>query len=121
MNDYSKYYPLIDKLATEDFARRHPGNVKMGFSKRIDFQDGGKLIKMVSVDLNDGVENEYGRSVYGFIVKEDNTIKSATTGAFFKAGDLLKAAGWKAPAKNFARGNIHDLNDDSKLPYTGIG
>lgn len=38
------------------------------------------------------------RSVHSFIVKED--------GAQFKRGDILKAAGWNAPAKNKARGNI---------------
>ena len=39
-------------------------------------------------------------SVHSFIVKED--------GPKFRKGDILKAASWKAPAKNFARGNILD-------------
>lgn len=38
------------------------------------------------------------RSVHSFIVKED--------GPKFMKGDILKAAGWSAPAKNSARGNI---------------
>ncbi len=38
------------------------------------------------------------RSVHSFIVKED--------GPKFKKGDILKPAGWNAPAKNQARGNI---------------
>jgi hypothetical protein len=37
-------------------------------------------------------------SVHSFIVKADS--------GKFKAGDVLKAASFKAPAKNFARGNI---------------
>jgi hypothetical protein len=40
------------------------------------------------------------RSAYAFIVMAD--------GPQFKAGDILRAASWKAPAKNKARGNIFD-------------
>jgi len=39
-----------------------------------------------------------GNSIHSFIVKAD--------GPKFKAGDILKAATWKAPAKNKARGNL---------------
>ena len=37
--------------------------------------------------------------VWGFVVNTDNDKK-------FKKGDILKAAGYAAPARNFARGNI---------------
>lgn len=40
------------------------------------------------------------RGVWGFIVKED--------GPKFRKGDILKAAGWNAPALNAPRGNILD-------------
>lgn len=40
-------------------------------------------------------------SVWGFIVNTHADPK-------FKYGDILKAAGWKAPAKNKARGNVVD-------------
>lgn len=41
-----------------------------------------------------------GGSVWGFVVNEDSDR--------FKAGDILKAASWAAPALNQARGNIFD-------------
>ena len=37
-------------------------------------------------------------SVHSFVVRADNNQ--------FKAGDILFPASWKAPAKNFARGNV---------------
>ena len=51
--------------------------------------EGKKYIKVIQ-----------GTSVWGFIVKED--------GGKFRKGDILKAAGWNAPAMNQARGNIID-------------
>ena len=49
-------------------------------------------------------------SVWGFIVNTDND-------KVFKKGDILKAAGWQAPARNAARGNIFD--DDYYINWTG--
>lgn len=40
-------------------------------------------------------------SVHSWIVLEDD--------GKFKRGDILKAASWKTPALNFARGNIFDI------------
>ena len=51
---------------------------------------GKKYIKIIS-----------DRSVWGFIVNTDDDKK-------FRKGDILKAAGWNAPARNAARGNILD-------------
>ena len=48
-----------------------------------------------------------GGSVWGFVAKKDGVHK----GLPMKAGDVLKAAGWSAPAKH-TRGNIFDKNQD---------
>ena len=61
------------------------------FNSGIEVQEGRKYIKILS-----------NRSVWGFIMKEDDKQ--------FKAGDILKAAGYNAPARNKARGNILEGN-----------
>ena len=53
------------------------------------------------------------RSVKGFIVKAGDKK--------FREGDMLKAAGWAAPARNFARGNVLDGRGVNEVRWTGIG
>lgn len=53
----------------------------------IEITEGKKYIKIVT-----------NNSVWGFIVKEAE--------GKFNRGDILKAASWAAPAKNFKRGNV---------------
>lgn len=58
------------------------------------FEEGSKYIKVIR-------EN----SVWGFIVKRNDDAK-------FHQGDILKAASWSGPARNFARGNVfNNLNN----------
>lgn len=50
------------------------------------------------------------KSVWGFIVNTENDKK-------FKYGDILMAAGYNAPARNYARGNVFD--GGYKVQWTG--
>jgi len=60
------------------------------FNNGLGYKEGKKYIK---------ITNRNGSSVWGFIVKGEDDKK-------FLKGDLLKAAGFNAPARNKARGNI---------------
>ena len=61
------------------------------FNENITYKTGSKYIKVINK----------GGGVWGFVVNTDNDKK-------FKKGDILKAAGYAAPARNAARGNIVD-------------
>lgn len=76
----------------------------------IEIQEGNKYIKLVKKDHKSSFG---GGSVNGFIVK------TPTKG--FVEGDMLKAAGYNAPATNFKRGNVfEDANNASIARWTGI-
>jgi hypothetical protein len=69
--------------------------------------------------FDDGIEIVEGRKytkiirengVWGFIVNTDKDAK-------FLKGDILKAAGWNAPARNKARGNV--FADAYSVAWTG--
>ena len=72
------------KDSTEDVQVR----MTKEFNDNLSYSIGSKYIKVTTE-----------RSVWGFVVNTDKDKK-------FKKGDILKAAGWNAPARNASRGNI---------------
>ena len=90
LNEYLEYIK-------QDYARwmgQSPTDIRIRmteeFQQSVGFDVGSKYIKVYS-----GANQ---RSVHSFICLKDN--------GKFKKGDILKAAGWSAPARNFARGNV---------------
>ena len=75
------------------------------FVDGIHFTVGQKYIRVVT-------SNGHQRSVHSFIVNtyEDNK---------FQFGDILKAAGWATPARNFRRGNVFETESYQKVCWTG--
>ena len=82
---------LLNNINT-DYHKGFPKNKDMVLS----LVAGRKFVKVVN-------EN----SVWGFVAKKDGEHK----GLPMKAGDVLKAASWRAPAKH-TRGNIFDKNQN---------
>jgi oligoribonuclease NrnB/cAMP/cGMP phosphodiesterase (DHH superfamily) len=71
------------------------------FKSDLGYSEGTKYIK---------ITKNNGGSVWGFVVATDKDKK-------FRKGDILKAAGFNAPARNAARGNIFD--DGYMIQWTG--
>ena len=76
-----------------------------GMDKKLDLKlkPGRKFIKVVE-----------GSRVWGFVAKVDGTHK----GLPMLKGDILKAAGWSAPAKH-SRGSIFDSEMHESFSWTG--
>ena len=70
------------------------------FAETLRFEEGKVYIKVVT-----------NTSVHSFIVKEDTKQ--------FRKGDILKAASWRSPAKNFARGNIFSSESYKNVCWAG--
>jgi len=77
------------------------------YCKGLEVTEGSRYWKIISNDRGGG------RSVKGFIAKAGDKK--------FREGDMLKPAGWAAPARNFARGNVLDGTGIDNARWTGIG
>ena len=85
-------------LSDDNITKRIKENGVIEFKNAIDHSCGSKYTKVM-----------INGSVHSFIVNIYNDKK-------FKYGDILKAASWKTPARNFARGNIFE---EYKVRWTG--
>lgn len=79
-------------------------NLSILVPERLEIINSKRFVKVVAIDQvknSDGtiVDKAYGRRVYAFLDK--------------LTGDVLKPAGWDAPAKN-ARGNLFDEHNGLK-------
>ena len=81
-----------------EYVSRGASWAKSGFDRQlvVEFDKGSKFIKVIVGHSTDGVRDP-SRSSHSFIVLKSDK---------FQFGDILKSASWKAPAKNFARGNV---------------
>ena len=93
---------LLDKIQ-EDYASRYGKNHKPSRKLELSLKPGRKFVKVIE-----------GSSVWGFIAKVDGTHK----GLPMVKGDILKAAGWRAPAKH-SRGSIFDSEMHKSFSWTG--
>ena len=79
------------------------GGNRMDRKLDLSLKPGRKFIKVVN-----------GTSVWGFVAKVDGVHK----GVPMLKGDILKAAGWSAPAKH-SRGSIFDSKMHNSFSWTG--
>jgi len=91
------YFRWTSRNGTKELSD-HNHQMISEFNEGLTYSEGKKYIKVLS-----------NRSVWGFVMINDDKM--------FKAGDILKAAGWNAPARNKARGNI--FTDLSWVQWTG--
>jgi hypothetical protein len=86
----SAYVKTVQAICDAYYAKNYPGSTVV-VSPLIVIEEGPKKVRIIKQE-----KIGTGRFVHTFIDKE--------------TGDILKAAGWKAPAPNGKRGNIYDIN-----------
>ena len=113
---------LSDQWAAGQKAKMHDLAVALINYKNAILADYAKFLKEIDGSVDKfGVEFEYGskyvkivtisgggsRSVHSFVEKGD--------------GNIWRAASWKAPARNFVRGNVYNISSyEKRVQWTGI-
>ena len=90
-------------VARDENAKRIRAEMIKDYNENLHYEVGNKYVKVIN-----GAHGQ--RSVHSFIVNTENDKK-------FQLGDVLKAAGWAAPARNKARGNL--LKGEHGASWTG--
>ena len=104
--DYKKWSDLSSRYDGDSESRRRIKDEMIeDYNNGITYHKGTKYIKVVNGKSNGQL------SVWGFVVATHNDKK-------FRFGDILKAGGWAAPARNFSRGNVLD-GDFRGVRWTG--
>ena len=99
-NIKADYFNWTSRNGTKELSQINKDMIQE-FNTELGFKQGKKYIKITTHN---------GSSVWGFVVAVDDDKK-------FRKGDILKAAGFNAPARNAARGNIIDGGYD--INWTG--
>ena len=95
--DYSDWSELCEKYdGASESRKKIKDEMIEDFNEGLTFEKGRKYLKIISSRRNGQ------RCVWGFVVACTNDKK-------FEFGDILKAGGWAAPARNFSRGNVFKL------------
>ena len=104
-NAINKLFEAIadDYLQRSIRSEYYDSNAVKEFRENLTVEEGRKYLKIVKTLGTQEL-------VWGFIVKKDDKK--------FRAGDILKAASWAAPARNKPRGNILE-GDFSWVRWTG--
>lgn len=110
----TKCQDLLDAMSADyDRWTARRGDFSLVTPPAYHLEEGRNYIKLVS-----GKENG-SQSVCGFVVKKAPRGVDNKTNQPFQVGDMLMAAGWNAPSKNFARGNVFDFNPNM-VRWTGV-
>ena len=95
--DYRDWSELCEKYdGASESRKKIKDEMIEDFNQGLTFERGRKYLKIISSRRNGQ------RCVWGFVVASTDDKK-------FQFGDILKAGGWAAPARNFSRGNVFKL------------